>query len=74
MVYVLKGKATCILLTNQRPRKRTITLLVLVLNTLRGRNIVFLPVLSCAQCCIQPGVAQSKRILPSSNTLRRNLA
>ena len=51
LVYVLKGKATCILLTNQRPRKRTITLLVLALHTLRGRNIVFVPVLICAHCC-----------------------
>ena len=65
-------KATWILCpwpTNQRPRKRTITLLVLAWNTLRGCNIIFVPVLSCAHCCnLSRGIAQSRWILPSSNT------
>ena len=50
--YVLKGQGNLHPLpTNQRPRKRMITLLVLDSNTLRGPNIVFVPVLSCAHCC-----------------------
>ena len=48
--YVLKGQGNLHPLpTNQKPRKRMITLLVLDFNTLRGHNIV--PVLSCAHYC-----------------------